>query len=65
MDTEKLQRLEVVAKNPEQVIESQQEISDRAQLRQLFRNSNASLTHRADDYEAGWKAAKAYYDVHS
>lgn len=62
MDAEKLQQIETVVKNPEQVTEPPEVIADRDQLRSLFVNSNPK-PRWITEYEAGWKAAKAYYDV--
>lgn len=60
--TDREKQIEIAVKNPEQIVETPQEIAERDQLRDLFHNSNSEL-HRTDDYEAGWKAAKAYYNV--
>lgn len=62
MNSDKLQQLEHVAKNPDCVAETPEEIAERDRLKRLFRNSNPSYPHWVDDYEAGWKAAKAYYE---
>lgn len=61
MDANQLQELEQVIKNPESQPETPQEMADRLQCQQLFSNSNSMLNRGADPYEAGWKAAKAYY----
>lgn len=61
--TDRERRLEIAAKNPEQVIETPEERAERDRLRLLFENSNGGLNLGASYYEAGWKAAKAYYDV--
>jgi hypothetical protein len=62
MDANQLQELEAIAKNPEQITESPEEIADRDKLRALFINSNPR-PRWITEYEAGWKAAKAYYEA--
>lgn len=62
--TEREKQLEMAAKNPDQIIETPEEIAERDRLKRLFRNSNPR-PRWVDDYEAGWKAAKAYYNVQS
>lgn len=62
MDAEQLQQIETVAKNPEQIAELPEEIAERDWLRSLFINSNPNRLW-ITEYEAGWKAAKAYYNV--
>ena len=59
------QRIEIAVKNPEQIVETPEEIAARERLRDLYVNSNSHLNKPQGFYEAGWKAAKAYYDVHS
>lgn len=60
--TERERRLEAAARNPEQIAEPPEESADRDKMRQMFTNSN--LRPRwISDYEAGWKAAKAYFNV--
>lgn len=61
MDAKQMEQIETIARNPEQVIESPQEIAERDRLRSLFVNSNT--VRWITEYEAGWKAAKAYYEV--
>lgn len=56
-------RLEIAAKNPEQVAESLDERLQRDKMRWAFENANRSLNLAASYYEAGWKAAKAYFNV--
>lgn len=61
--TDREKQIEIAVKNPEQVVETPEEIAERDKLRNLYLNSNydgSAVSH----YEAGWKAAKAYYDVH-
>lgn len=62
MDADQLRELDVATRNPEQIIESPEEIAERDRLRALFINSNP-LPCWTTEYEAGWKAARAYYNV--
>ena len=62
---EKEPQLEIAVKNPEQIVESPEEIAARERLFDLFMNSNRELNRGVGVYEAGWKAAKAYYGVTS
>lgn len=56
-------RLEIAVKNPEQIIETPEEIMERERLHRRYVESNTFLNKPAGFYEAGWKAAKAYHDV--
>ena len=58
---ERERRIEIAAKTPEQMIETPEEIAARDKIRALYVNSRPLV----DKYEAGWKAAKAYYNVQS
>lgn len=62
MDADKLKQVEIAARNPEQVIEPPEVIIERDRLRSLFVNSNPG-PRWITEYEAGWKAAKAYYEA--
>lgn len=55
--------VQIAVRNPEQVVESAEEIAERERLRELYMNSNMDLHKPVSDYEAGWKAAKAYYGI--
>lgn len=61
--TEKERRLEMAVRNPEQIIETPEEVMERERLHALYVNSNSHLNKPIGYYEAGWKAAKAYFDV--
>lgn len=63
MDANQLNELEQALKNPESQPETSQEMADRLQCYQLFINSHLGLNCRTNRYEAGWKAAKAYYEA--
>lgn len=60
---DRAQLIEIAVRNPEQVVESAEEIAERERLRELYMNSNMGLNKPFSDYEAGWKAAKAYYGI--
>lgn len=63
MDANQLQELEFATKNPKLVTETQQEQLDRLRAEQLYYNSGGRSMPGISSYEAGWKAAKAYYEV--
>lgn len=63
--TDREKRIEVAVKNPEQVVETPEEMVERQRLKELYNNSNMGLHRALDSFDAGWIAAKAYYDVHS
>lgn len=61
--TDKEKRIEIATKNPELIIETQDEITERERAEQLYCNSGGRALSGVSGYEAGWKAAKAYYGV--
>jgi hypothetical protein len=62
MDANQLQKLDAAIRRPETIVESEAEVLARDRARQLYQQSNFGPTW-IDDYEAGWKAAKAYYEA--
>lgn len=56
---ERERRIEIAAKTPEQIVETPEEIAARDRMMALHVNSGPLV----DKYEAGWKAAKAYYGI--
>jgi hypothetical protein len=63
MDANQLQELDAAIRQPETIAESEAEVLARDRARQLYRQSNFNGPTWIDDYEAGWKAAKAYYEA--
>lgn len=65
MDANQLNELannaEFAIKNPELVVETQAEIQIRIAAEQLYYNSGGRQFSGVSGFEAGWKAAKAYY----
>lgn len=61
--TEHEKQLETAVKNPELVVETPEQIMERERLEMLYYNSGGRRFSGVSGYEAGWKAAKAYYDV--
>lgn len=62
MDANQLQELDIAVRNPETIVETPDEIAERDRLMRLHFNSNYGGSV-VSYYEAGWKAAKAYYGV--
>lgn len=54
-------QVEMAIKNPELIVETEAEILTRTQAEQLYYNSGGRARSGVGGYEAGWKAAKAYY----
>jgi hypothetical protein len=61
MDANQLRELDAAIRRPETIAESEAEMLARDRARQLYQQSNFNGPTWIDDYEAGWKAAKAYY----
>jgi hypothetical protein len=61
MMTDREKQVEIAVKNPELVIETQDETIQRERAEQLYYNSGGRALSGVGGYEAGWKAAKAYY----
>jgi hypothetical protein len=55
-------QLDAAIRRPETLVETEEEVLARDRARQLYRQSNYGQRW-IDPYEAGWKAAKAYYGV--
>lgn len=62
MEAQQLLNLDIAIRRPETITESEAEILAREQARQLYKQSHPGYHQRIDPYEAGWKAAKAYYE---
>lgn len=56
-------QLDVAIRAPETIIETEAEMLARNRARQLYQQSSDNYCQWIDPYEAGWKAAKAYYGV--
>jgi hypothetical protein len=63
MDANQLQELDAAIRRPETIAESEAETLARDRARQLYQQSNLNGPTWIDVYEAGWKAAKAYYEA--
>lgn len=57
---DKDKQLDVAIRAPETIAESETEMLARDRAQQLYQQS-VSYPRWTDSYEAGWKAAKAYY----
>lgn len=56
------QQFEVAVKSPETISETAEEVDLRIKAEQLYYNSGGRARSGIGGYEAGWKAAKAWYD---
>jgi hypothetical protein len=63
MNNNQLQELDAAIRRPETIAESEAETLARDQAQQIYRQSSFNGPTWIDDYEAGWKAAKAYYEA--
>lgn len=55
-------KFEVAVKSPETISETVAEADVRIKAEQLYYQSGGRRISSVSGYEAGWKAAKAYYD---
>lgn len=63
MDASQLNELDAAIRRPETVVEIEAEMLARDRAQRLYDQSNMYGGEQwIDDYEAGWKAAKAYYE---
>lgn len=57
-------QIEIATVHPESVIETQDEITERERAaHRYYYSSHGEWQSGVSDYEAGWKAAKARYEV--
>jgi hypothetical protein len=56
------EQFEIAVKSPETIPETTSEVDVRVKAEQLYYNSGGRGLSRVSGYEAGWKAAKAYYE---
>ena len=63
MDESKRKQFEIAVKNPESMAETPEEMMDRLKAEQLYYNSGGRALSGFGGYEAGWKAATAYYEA--
>lgn len=55
-------KFEIAVKSPETIAETEAETNLRIKAEQLYYNSGGRARSGVSGYEAGWKAAKAYYE---
>lgn len=62
-ENERARFIEQAIKCPEGIAETEQETLTRLRAEQIYYNSGGRALSGVGGYEAGWKAAKAHYEV--